>query len=185
MFGVSFSELALIFIVALVVLGPTRLPGLVRKVGRWVGKARAMARDFQNQLETEINIDELNRMTDIRSKETPPASPAPSAEFSGDMNSPPATDSSTPESTAPESTAPGMAESGYPYGVQQPAPDHGSGLASDLPPDHPPDAAPPLPGDDNYSHAHAYGDAPMSEAPVADEPAPDPANAPKNESGVA
>ncbi len=63
MFGVDFSELALIFIVALVVLGPTRLPGLVRKVGRWVGKARGMARDFQQQLENEINIDELNRAT--------------------------------------------------------------------------------------------------------------------------
>jgi len=171
MFGVSFSELALIFIVALVVLGPTRLPGLVRKVGRWVGKARAMARDFQNQLETEINIDELNRMTDIRSKETP----APSTEFSGDMNNPPATEPGTPD----------MAESGYPYGVQPSTPEPVPDMVSDLPPDHPPDATPPQPGDDSYSHAHAYGDAPVSETPPADEPPTDHANPPKNESGVA
>jgi sec-independent protein translocase protein TatB len=173
MFGVSFPELALIFVVALVVLGPTRLPGLVRKIGRWVGKARSMARDFQNQLETEINIEELNRMTEMRSKEAPP-SPAPSSEFSGDMNSPPATD------PAPAS----MADSGYPYGAQQPALDPVPEVVPDLPPDHPPDAAPPQPGDDTYSHSHAYGDAPMSDAPVADEPA-EPAPATKHESGTA
>ena len=43
MFDFGFSELVVVFVVALVVLGPTRLPGLVRKVGRWIGKARAMA----------------------------------------------------------------------------------------------------------------------------------------------
>ncbi len=82
MFEVGFQELALIFGVALVVLGPTRLPGLVSKVGRWVGKARSMAREFRSQLESEINLEELNRMTDIRSKEagaptasTPPIPP--------------------------------------------------------------------------------------------------------------
>lgn len=182
MFGVSFPELALIFVVALVVLGPTRLPGLVRKVGRWIGKARTMARDFQSQLETEISIDELNRMTEIRSKEAPAAAPSPeptpSAEFSGDMSSPPA--------TGPAPTA--AADSGYPYDEQQPALDPVPGVVPDLPPDHPPDAAAPQPGDDTYSHSHAYGDAPMSDAPAADEPAepaePAPAAA-KNESGAA
>ena len=47
MFDFGFSELLVVFMVALVVLGPTRLPGLVRKVGRWVGKARSMAREFR------------------------------------------------------------------------------------------------------------------------------------------
>lgn len=78
MFEVGFQELALIFGVALVVLGPTRLPGLVTKVGRWVGKARSMAREFRTQLESEINLEELNRMTDIRSKEAgPPTASTP------------------------------------------------------------------------------------------------------------
>ena len=79
MFEVGFQELALIFGVALVVLGPTRLPGLVTKIGRWVGKARSMAREFRSQLESEINLEELNKMTDIRSKESgaPTASTPP------------------------------------------------------------------------------------------------------------
>jgi sec-independent protein translocase protein TatB len=86
MFEVGFQELALIFGVALVVLGPTRLPGLVSKIGRWVGKARSMAREFRSQLESEINLEELNKMTDMRPRDpSPPAASTPAIppEFSG------------------------------------------------------------------------------------------------------
>ncbi len=69
MFEIGFTELALIFGVALLVLGPTRLPGLVSKIGRWVGKARSMARDFRQQLENEVNLEELNKMTDLQTKQ--------------------------------------------------------------------------------------------------------------------
>lgn len=51
----SISELAIIFGLALVVLGPKKLPGLVAQVGRWVGRARHMARQFREQLEQEVN----------------------------------------------------------------------------------------------------------------------------------
>jgi Tat protein translocase TatB subunit len=60
MFEIGFSELLLILVIALMVLGPKRLPGLVAQVGRWAGKARNMARQFREQLETEINLEELN-----------------------------------------------------------------------------------------------------------------------------
>ena len=53
MFDIGFSEVILIFGLALVVLGPEKLPKLARTVGHWVGRARAMARQFQDQLETE------------------------------------------------------------------------------------------------------------------------------------
>jgi sec-independent protein translocase protein TatB len=66
---VSFPHLALIFLVALIVLGPQKMPKLVAQVGRWAGKARAMARQFREQLETEINLEELNRNASTR---TPP-----------------------------------------------------------------------------------------------------------------
>jgi len=61
MFEIGFSELLLILVIALMVLGPKRLPGLVAQVGRWAGKARNMARQFREQLETEINLEELNK----------------------------------------------------------------------------------------------------------------------------
>jgi len=64
MFEVGFTELLLIFALALVVLGPEKLPKLAQQVGRWVGRARAMARQFRDQLEeeahnleTKVNID--------------------------------------------------------------------------------------------------------------------------------
>jgi len=53
MFEVGFSEMLVIFALALVVLGPEKLPKLVAQLGRWAGRARAMARQFRDQLETE------------------------------------------------------------------------------------------------------------------------------------
>lgn len=79
MFDFAFSEVLVICVVALVVLGPTRLPGVVRKVGRWVGKARAMARDFRQQLENEVTLEELNRMTEKHSRRDPPDAGAAAA----------------------------------------------------------------------------------------------------------
>src|SRR5512139_4059938 len=87
MFEVGFSELLLISVIALVVLGPERLPKLVAQVGRWVGKARSMARQFREQLESEVNLDELSR-TPTHSTvtptypppgEAPPNEPTPTA----------------------------------------------------------------------------------------------------------
>ena len=70
MFEVGFSELLLISVIALIVLGPERLPKLVGQVGRWVGKARAMARQFREQLESEVNLDELTK-TPAKTHSTP------------------------------------------------------------------------------------------------------------------
>ena len=52
---VDFPEVVIIFGVALVVLGPKKLPGTAAQVGRWVGRARAMARQFREQLEQEVS----------------------------------------------------------------------------------------------------------------------------------
>lgn len=104
MFGVDFSELALVFVVALVVLGPTRLPGLVRKVGHWVGKARSMARQFREQLESEVQLEELNRMTEMRSKPAAPTYPAPPPEFGGEPVAPADAAGTAATPPAPDST---------------------------------------------------------------------------------
>lgn len=58
MFEVGFSELLLIFVLALLVLGPQKLPKLAAQVGRWMGRARAMARQFREQLEDEASLEE-------------------------------------------------------------------------------------------------------------------------------
>jgi sec-independent protein translocase protein TatB len=72
----SFSELAIIFGLALVVLGPKKLPGLVQQVGRWVGRARHMARQFREQLEQEVNaINEVKPVPRHVPPEVGPAAP--------------------------------------------------------------------------------------------------------------
>ena len=61
MFEVGFTELLLICGLALIVLGPERLPKLAQQVGRWVGRARAMARQLRDQLDQEVNYAADNR----------------------------------------------------------------------------------------------------------------------------
>lgn len=59
MFGVDSSELFLIVLVAVVVIGPKDLPRVMREVGKWVGKARNMASQFR------LGVDQMMRETEI------------------------------------------------------------------------------------------------------------------------
>ena len=65
MFDISFSELALCFVVALVVLGPERLPKVARTVGRWSGQARAYMRNLSNELERETSVADIKRQFEV------------------------------------------------------------------------------------------------------------------------
>ena len=49
MFDIGWSELVVIAVVALIAIGPKELPGVLRMVGQWMGKARRMAAEFQGQ----------------------------------------------------------------------------------------------------------------------------------------
>jgi sec-independent protein translocase protein TatB len=53
-FDVGFWELTFIMTLALLVLGPDKLPGMVRSLGRWMGRARAVARNLRVQIEREV-----------------------------------------------------------------------------------------------------------------------------------
>jgi sec-independent protein translocase protein TatB len=59
MFDIAWSELLLIAIVALVVIGPKDLPQALRVVGQWMAKARLMAQEFQSHL------DDMMREADV------------------------------------------------------------------------------------------------------------------------
>jgi sec-independent protein translocase protein TatB len=59
MFDFAWSELALIGVVALIVIGPKDLPRVLRTVGKWVHQARAIAREFQGSLDQMIREAEL------------------------------------------------------------------------------------------------------------------------------
>ncbi len=62
MFDIGWSEMAVVLVVALIVIGPKDLPRVARTIGRWVAKGRAMAREFQNALEDMAREAELDKV---------------------------------------------------------------------------------------------------------------------------
>jgi sec-independent protein translocase protein TatB len=114
MFDFGFQELMVIFVVALVVLGPKRMQQLAGTVGRWVGKARGMARQFREQLETEVNLEDLEKSA----KSAAPFTPAPLAGLDGSSASATAADTAPENSNYPYGGT-------YPYGAPEAAPQPG------------------------------------------------------------
>lgn len=62
MFDVGFWEILFILILALVVIGPERLPGAARQAGFWVGKARRYIEGVRSEVEQELDVGEFKRM---------------------------------------------------------------------------------------------------------------------------
>jgi len=61
MFDIGFGELFLCFVVALIVLGPERLPKVARMAGRWTGQARAYMRNLSVELERETHAADIKK----------------------------------------------------------------------------------------------------------------------------
>ena len=59
MFDIGWSELVIIAVVALIAIGPKELPGVLRMVGQWMGKARKMAAEFQGQFQEAMREAEM------------------------------------------------------------------------------------------------------------------------------
>ncbi len=87
MFDVGFSEMMLIGLIALLVLGPERLPPLIRGLGRWVGRAQRTVRELKTQLENDTSLRELNQVKQSLKSELnapiEPTAPAKSLSDSG------------------------------------------------------------------------------------------------------
>jgi len=135
MFEVGWSEYILIFGLALVVLGPEKLPKLAASIGRWVGRARVMARQFRDQLETETesirsSVNDVKQGFESSVQEPPPA--------------PAAHETAAAEPAPAEEAAPHTAQDPIPEYLQDPAP-------LPLPPDSP--AANP-PGEEQDERRH-------------------------------
>lgn len=61
MFEIGFWELVLIALVALIVIGPERLPEVARTAGRWIARARSIVSNVRAEVEREFKVDELKR----------------------------------------------------------------------------------------------------------------------------
>jgi sec-independent protein translocase protein TatB len=125
MFDISWSELVLIGVVALIVIGPKELPGVLRMIGHWTAKLRRMAAEFQGQFqeamreaelaELKKQVDEINdnarnigRFDPLSYEPDKAAAAAPSAAETAERARPPALPaaSETPAATAPREAAP-------------------------------------------------------------------------------
>ena len=61
MFDIGFWELVMIAVVALVVIGPDKLPGVARTAGKWVGRARRFVSDVKTDIDRELKQEEIRK----------------------------------------------------------------------------------------------------------------------------
>ncbi|MGI9143533.1 MAG: Sec-independent protein translocase protein TatB [Fluviibacter sp.] len=62
MFDIGFSEILLVAVVALVVIGPERLPGVARNVGRYAGRLQRYVNDIKRDFNREVEFEEIKRL---------------------------------------------------------------------------------------------------------------------------
>ncbi len=134
MFDVSWTELLIIGVVAVVVVGPKDMPRMMRLAGQWAGRARSMAAQFRSSFEdmarqseleemraemmktyNDKSLKDIQRETDIMMGNLPPDAPA-NAEYVPPSIAPPGL--TTPSAPPPEFTGERMAPAAPP----EPAP---------------------------------------------------------------
>ncbi len=106
MFEVGFTEIILILGIALLVLGPEKLPKLASQVGRWAGRARAMARQLRQQLDEEVAVMPKEDFGPVAHRPpgtpaTPPADTTPPPAPAGDGDDADAADTVRKHDTPP------------------------------------------------------------------------------------
>jgi len=69
MFSFGFWEIMLIGVVALLVVGPERLPGLATFAGQWIGRLRAMARHVRSEIREELEAEHLRSLLEEQNRE--------------------------------------------------------------------------------------------------------------------
>ena len=89
MSGIGSSELIILLLIGLIILGPKRLPQIANQLGSWIGQARRMTRAMKRQLEEELDLDEnfRPRSTSIAPPvSSPPPNPAdPAYDYDPDI----------------------------------------------------------------------------------------------------
>lgn len=103
MFNIGGGEILVILLVALIVLGPQRLPEAARKVGTIIGEVRRMANGFQTEIKSALEEAELTDRPARKPVTPSPDKPAPTRRVDP---APPALEATTPEPSPPTDDGP-------------------------------------------------------------------------------
>ncbi len=113
MFDIGWPEMAVVAVIALIIIGPKDLPRILRYAGRWAGKARRMAREFQRNFDDmvrESELDEVKKSVDQASGFNPVRdignSIDPTGEMKADLESLTKDEGEPPKADAPKPDAP-------------------------------------------------------------------------------
>ena len=182
MFDFGFSEVLLTSVIALIVLGPEKLPKAASQVGRWVGRARAMARQFREQLEEEVNLETVKKAhKEEEARREAEAKKAAASGGAGDANAGDGQGQSSGAAGGGTGAADGPGQGSM--AADGTGTDGGQGES----PYVQPAATPNLPQvPDTFSHAHPtneFGANPLTPDGAAESPAP-PAEGPAQNAGA-
>lgn len=61
MFDIGFSEMFMVLVIALIVIGPERLPGFAKKIGKFIGKAKRSFENVKREVQSELETEEINK----------------------------------------------------------------------------------------------------------------------------
>jgi sec-independent protein translocase protein TatB len=131
MFEISSTELLLVCVIGLLVLGPKRLPKVAAEIGKWVNRARRTASQLRRQLEREVELSEIEKDEPKTPPPPPPTAPTPPEA------------ASQPDPESPPSAAPKGNGAGDPHALPV---DDGHKIGGGA------DASPPPPGPADESH---------------------------------
>jgi sec-independent protein translocase protein TatB len=116
MFDLSWTEILVVGVVALIFIGPKELPNTLRTIGRFVSKARGMAREFQGSVQEmvrESELDEIKKQVDKVSTGDYMSSIEKQIDPTGEINAalqpPPASALSAPDTMAAPGASPALA----------------------------------------------------------------------------
>lgn len=97
MFGIGSMELVVILIVAMIVLGPSKLPHIARSVGKAFGEFKKASNDLKRTIDHEVDrIEREEKTQKAKAELIPEAAPAPKAPVSDEVSTPPAAPSPAP-----------------------------------------------------------------------------------------
>lgn len=107
MFDIGFAELLIIVVVALIVLGPEKLPTAIKTLGLWVGRIRRTVTSIQSEISEELRVEEMKRTAAISKEELDKELKEMSQPFIDtlDVDSPMEAKASTPEKLQAEASA--------------------------------------------------------------------------------